>query len=754
MTRSPGELSSARPTVRSGCDYCGLPLPSSLWGTAAGEPDGPRYCCVGCRVAAAVTQEKGDAGAARWTLVKLGFAGFFAMNVMMFTMVLWSEDVYGPTEHTRLSETLTGIFRYLAMAFAAPVLFLLGRPLLENAAEGLKRRVLSTDLLLLSGVVASYLYSAISVLRGHGHIYFEVGCVILILVMVGRWLEAAGRVRANESLDALERLLPDQVRTIRGGRELLIPREELKLGDRIRILPGDRIPSDGRIVKGTTAVDEQLVTGESRPAHKSAGAAVFGGTLNVEGAVIIELTAAASEGTVQRLIRAVNEARAQKGRYERLAERVSAWFFLVVTPLTVVAFAWHTVKSGVDQGILSGLAVVLIACPCALALATPLAVWTALARAAGEQIVLKGGDSLERLARVKVLCLDKTGTLTTGRPRVVEFVVDDPGREWEILAAASAVARSSNHVFATAITDFADGCPSPGVIESRVVAGRGVLARLQNLADWVYLGSLHFIDEAGLAVDRKFRHAYDEAVEEGRSVAFVGWNGRVQAAFVFDETVRPGTNVLLEGCASAGLQCTVLTGDHQQRARALQTELGVPVAAELLPEEKVCRIRELQRRIGPVAMVGDGINDAPALAAADVGIALGCGADVSRDSADVCLMGNDLSRLPWLFGLARATVRTIRFNLCWAFVYNIIGIGLALTGRLNPIVAALCMVASSVCVLTNSLRLRRFNLNPSLTPRPSNQTTGSLSDGAAGERIVVANGLGSAAVGVAAEAVK
>jgi len=715
---------SRRSGERPGCDYCGLPLPRSLWSRPAaadeyvgaerdaGESE-PRYCCVGCRIAAAVTQEKGEAGAARWTLVKLGFAGFFAMNVMTFTMFLWSTDVYGPTEQTQFSETVTGIFRYLAMAFAAPVLFLLGRPLLENAAEALKRRVLSTDLLLLCGVLASYLYSAISVFRGTGHIYFEVGCVILILVMVGRWLEAAGRVRAGESLDALERLLPDRVRTLRDGQEVLVPRDELTQGDRIRLLAGERFPTDGRIVEGRTSIDEQLVSGESCPVDKGVGATVCGGTLNLDGAVVVELTASPADGTIQRLIRAVHEARAQKGRYERLAERVSTLFFVVVAPLAAIAFAWHTTHSGLDQGILCGLAVVLIACPCALALATPLAVWTALSRAAGEQIVLKGGDALERLAQIKAICFDKTGTLTTGDPRVIEFVVADQDREGDVLVTAAAIARSSTHVFSTAIADYADDVSLPTVTEARTVAGRGVLARLQGSDDWTYLGSLHFVEEAGLSMNDRLQHACRRALDEGHPATFVGWGGRVQALFVFSETLRSGANELLRTCESQGLECLVLTGDHWQRARALTSQLGVAVAAELTPEEKVARIRELGQRMGAVAMVGDGINDAPALAAADVGIALGCGADVSRDSADACLMGNDLARLPWLFGLARATVRTIRFNLFWAFAYNVIGIGLAMTGRLNPILAAMFMVASSACVLANSLRLRRFDLAPS-----------------------------------------
>jgi P-type E1-E2 ATPase len=237
-----------------------------------------------------------------------------------------------------------------------------------------------------------------------------------------------------------------------------------------------------------------------------------------------------------------------------------------------------------------------------------------------------------------------------------------------------------------------------------------MIARLQGAEGWAYLGNLHFVEEAHLSMNEMLRHSYREAAEEGRPASFVGWDGKVQGLFVFSETLRPGAKALLETCESAGLDCAVLTGDHRHGACLLTDALGVPVSAELTPEDKVRRIQAIHARSGPVAMVGDGINDAPALAAADVGIAMGCGADVSRDCADICLMRNDLTRLSWLYGLAKATVRTIRLNLFWAFAYNAIGIVLALTGRLNPIVAALCMVASSASVVANSLRLRRFDL--------------------------------------------
>ena len=704
------------------CDYCGLPLGRPLWRRATAqrrkdETDAsttaiggkvPHYCCVGCRIAAAVTNETGEAGAIRWTLVKLGFAGFFAMNVMMFTMALWSSDVYGPQEQTEFSEIVTSLLRYLTMLFALPVLFLLGQPLVENAIEAAKRRTLSTDFLLLAGVLAAYGYSAISVFRGDGPIYFEVGCAILVLVMAGRWLEATGRMRATHALDALEHFLPRSARVLRNCQETIIPLADLDGSETVRVLPGERFPSDGRIIQGSTSVDQQLVTGESWPVSRSLRDTVCGGTLNLDGAVVMKLTAAPSAGTISRLIAAVHAARNSKGRYERLAERASTLFFPIIAATALAAFGWHTWRHGLDRGILVALSVTLIACPCSLALATPMAVWAALGRAAEKQIVLKGGEFLERLSAIRAVRIDKTGTLTTGEPRVVQFVPVESQRATEILNLAAAAASTSTHAFSRAIAELAPSCHQSVPAAAKSTVGQGVTAQLAGENRTIYLGSLQFLESAGLRLPASFREACEKAINAGSPVVLIGWEGLAQGLFVFSETLRPGSAEFLLDCRRRGLDCAVLTGDHLERGRQLERELSVAVLAGLLPEQKLEHIRAMRQAIGPVAMIGDGINDAPALALADVGIALGCGTDVSRDSADVCLMSNDLGRIPWLLDLAGATVHTIRFNLFWAFAYNCAGVGLALTGALNPIAAALCMVISSACVVGTSLRLTRF----------------------------------------------
>jgi len=740
-------MNAALPAIEA-CDYCGLPIPEPWWGTrgrsdsssrrghgpdsfdGGGAPPSiaaaPQYCCVGCRFAAQVTRERGEEGAVRWTLAKLGLAIFCTMNVLVFSMALWSEDIYA-LEGDRTTAVLAELFRYLSLLFALPVLFLLGRPLWENTWSGLRRGIYSTDLLLLSGVTAAYAYSAVSVFRGGGHLYFEVGCVVLVLVTLGRWFEASGRLRSTAALDALAKLLPETVRVIRDGIEQWLPSEEIRLHDRLRVLAGERFPTDGRIVRGSAAVDEQVLTGESWPVLKRPADEVLGGALNLDGQVEMEATAVPGEGTFHRLIDAVARARAAKGRYERLADRAATWFLPAVSAVAVATLAWHAARTGWEEGILHGLAVVLIACPCALGLATPMAVWNALGRAAQAQVLFQNGEALERLARVRAICFDKTGTLTTGTPMLVEVFTADEGARHRVLEYAALAASTSTHPLSGVIREYARtkssdlGKPrctsaapneSAGAVSGRTLPGQGVVVDASGDRPAIYLGSRRFLAGAGLQFGGTQEADYDAAAASGRPVVLVGWEGRIRGIFTFQEQLRPEARRAIELCRALGLEAIVLTGDHSRRAQEIARELAIPVEGDLLPEHKVDRVRAMRAARGAVAMVGDGINDAPALVASDVGIALGCGTDVTRDSAAVCLLGNDLLRLPWAVQLARQGVRAIRANLFWAFGYNVVGVALAAAGLLNPALAALFMVGSSLLVVSNSLRLGRFDWPP------------------------------------------
>ncbi len=695
------------------CDYCKLPLPISWRSNSrrVQQQEAALYCCLGCRVAAAVLEEKGEHGLPRTMLIRLGLSIFFTMNVMAFTMALWTTDIYGQAvPPSTLASSLNGLFRYIVLLFSLPVFFLLGLPLFEQAWSSLWRGVFSTDWLLASGVAASFVFSFLSVFRGRGPIYFEVGCFILVMTTLGRWLEATGKLKASAALDALTKLLPETVRRIKGGEQELIPRDEIQKGDLLRVLPGERFAADGRVVGQSGSVDEQVLTGESRPVLKERGDRIVGGTLNLDGDLTIAVTERGLDGTLARIVAMVQHARESKGRYQRLADQVACRFVPVVSAVAVLTLTVHWTFGSLERGFWAALAVALIACPCALGLAAPLAVWSALGNAAGQRVLFRSGETLERLADIAAVRFDKTGTLTTGSAAVSHFASGQDDSSDTTLARAARLAAAAPQPMSKAIVEFAAAravAVSREIIDVRVIPGFGVIGSLAPLGEPAILGSWRFADEQGLSIEPVLARALQNAESQGLPFTVVGWGGKARGLFVFEETWRPAAAAVVRLLKEWHLDTAVLTGDHASRGRAIAQQLDVHVKAELLPAQKVAAIEQARRTIGPVCMVGDGINDSPALAASDVGIALGCGADVSRDSASICLLGDDLSRIPWSIELARRTRRVIRWNLLWAFGYNSVGVACAALGWLNPAMAAFLMVASGTLVTINSLRLCR-----------------------------------------------
>ena len=699
------------------CDYCGLPVPGANRRRAKPLAAVPEYCCSGCRFAASVMASDASDGPARHTLLKLGLGVFFAMNVMVFSMALWTSDVYGDQwlAGGPLAAAVHDLFRYLALVFCLPVLFLLGEPLAAGVWQAVRRGVVTTDLLLLVGVSSAVGYSLWSVVIGKGQVYFDVASMILLFVTLGRWFEAQGKFRSNQALDGIAKLLPSHVHVVHDQRVVDQPRESVIVGECLRVFPGERFGVDGVITHGSGDVDEQIVTGESRPVSRRPGDEVRSGTLNLDGDLEIEITAAAGAETVSRMLELVRRSRRVRGHYQKLADRVTAWFVPAVAVVAVAAAWWHGQREGLDAGILTGLAVALIACPCALGLATPMAIWVALGRAASGHVLFRHGPSIEQLAGARALLFDKTGTLTTGDAVVKSFVTDHSDDEQLSLQLAAQLAAVSNHCFSTAIQRFAACTAGVGDIDDiRTVPGKGISARwrddreVSGTRQRVLLGSPHWLRAEGCAIADDLWRTVEAAGGGDAPLSCFGWGGRVRGIFVLHEELRPEARPALDECQRLGLQVAVVTGDRRSQALRLEESLGVPVFAEQLPEDKVAAIQNARQRFGPVAMIGDGFNDAPALAASDIGVALGCGADLSRESAAVCLLSNDLSRLPWTINLARQTVRIIRQNLCWSFSYNIVGIVLAASGHLSPIFSAGAMVASSAFVVTNSLRLNRF----------------------------------------------
>lgn len=643
-------------------------------------------------------------------LTSLGVAVFLSMSVMVFSIYLYGQQVYGSggAESSLLSSNLTSFMQYASLVFATPVLFLLGLPILRNAAVQWRNGVVSTDALVVLGVAAAFVYSYVSTLRESGMTYYETACMILVLVTLGRWLEASGKLRAAEAVESLEALLPTEVAIRRKGETVTVPARELQEGDNVLVPAGARIVVDGVIKSGHANVDEQIITGESAPILRRPGDQVRAGTLNLDGALTIRAVAVGTQTTVGRLAALLEAAKRSKCRYERLANRVASVFLPFTVCLAVVAGVLGFTRGGTDSAIMTALTVLLIACPCALGIATPLAIWVALGRAATAGALFRNGEAIERLAAVKAFCFDKSGTLTTGTPSVVSFIERNPengSNGDDAMAVATGLAQASNHVAAQGVADYArHQHVAPVRLDNiRTLPGRGLVGRRPDCT--AFLGNVPLMQEQGLSFDPQTGHARQHAFERGQGVTCVGWDSAVRGVFVLSEHIRSEAKRAIHALKSLGCKVTVLTGDHEQRGRSIASALEVEAIAEMLPEDKVRLVQETRCDVGPVAMVGDGLNDAPALAAAAVGIAMGCGADVTRESADVCLLGNDLDTLPWLVTLARKTRGTIQLNLFWAFVYNVIGMSLAVAGKLSPILAAGAMVASSLFVLTNSLRL-------------------------------------------------
>ena len=750
------------------CTWCGLPLAGARRdGETPAEPNTSQsrtaqqdfrspgseatYCCFGCRMAHAITEEKGQEGAVRWTIVRLGIAIFFSMNLMAFTMTMWSLDIY-EVQRDPFQTQLFEVFRWLSMMFSLPVLLLLGVPLLQNAMISWRQRIFSTDLLIATGVAAAYVVSVANVLRGEETVYFEVGATVLVMVTLGRWFEATGKQKATEALDKLAALLPTKAQRVTDDGVTEIECADIAAGDRLQLRVGDRFPTDAILIDGETTVDEQVFTGESTPLGRVPGDRILGGTVNLDGHVVVEATAAFREGSFGRLLQLLREARLSRGHYQRLADQVSAWFFPLITGVALVTLIFHW-QHGAGMAVQSSLSVLLIACPCALGLATPLAVWTALSTAVKHQVLFRSGEAIERLATVKAVCFDKTGTLTTGTPQVRHLCSLDDHNPIGILQLCAALARTSSHPFSQAVVRFIEARDAqssrPVLYQVRSVPGGGVEATMAD-GTRLRLGSLEFVSiDASIEPRLRLRisHVLSIADQEAASVVAVSVANRPVILFLLTEKVRPEAKATAKAMLNAGLQLMVLTGDRAAKAEQLRRDLldcheincqcsaecqsahaaehndprpdtrlhrhapltasRLSIECDLRPDQKVAKMLQMRAKFGPVAMVGDGINDAPALAASDVGIAMGCGADVSRDSAQVCLLSNDVSRIPWAIQLAQRTRSVIRQNLFWAFGYNSVGVILAACGVLNPAVAAGLMIVSSLLVISNSLRLMR-----------------------------------------------
>jgi Cu+-exporting ATPase len=602
----------------------------------------------------------------------------------------------------------------ILLVLTSVVLLVGGARFFRTLPGALRRRSADMNTLVAVGSGAAFLYSATVTLApgaagGDGHVYFDTGAMIITLVLFGRYLESRARTRTGEALRGLITLQPGTARVRRHEGEIDLPVDEIVPGDLVLVRPGERVAVDGVVVAGRSAVDESALTGESMPREKREGDRVLGGSLNADGALDIRATAVGSATVLGRIIRLVRETQASKPAVQRLADRIAAVFVPTVMVIAVLTVAvWlGPVGAGPATALLAGIAVLLIACPCALGLATPTALIVGTGTAARAGILVRNVESLERLAGIRSLVFDKTGTLTEGRPSVTRITATGPLSEERVLGLAASVESRSTHPVAGAILRAArERGLHPGTPDDlRSYPGQGVCARVDGIS--VGVGGAALLKQLGVAAGRAGEQA-ERHRRNGETPVFVVVDGEVAGIAAVADTMRPEAHATIRRLAELGIRVRLLTGDGEEVARAVAAAAGIELlSANVLPGQKADVVRRLQATSGPVAMVGDGINDAPALAIADVGIAMGSGADVAMESADMTLLRNDLSGVTGAVILSRRIMRTIRQNLFWAFLYNIVGIPLAAFGILSPVLAATAMAISSITVVGNSLRLRR-----------------------------------------------
>ena len=683
------------------CSHCSLPIGlRAMQRTVNGEDCA--FCCYGCCIAFQVKHGKGEEWEAAWLLIRLGVGAFFSMNIMLISLLLYAGTFSGP------DAWLIPWIHLLLWIFATPALIILGEPYLRDTwAHALQGRVTSSALVVL-GVGAAYAYSIFATIERSEQVYFDTATMVLLLFTIGSYIEAAARAKTARDLEPLLAAESECATVVDEGIETRRPARDIGAGMLVRVRPGERVPVDGVVVEGSSHTDEAVITGESRQVAKGAGSAVIAGSINLDGPLLIESSGAGSATRWAQICRSVRDALSCRSPIQRIADRVVGVSVPVVLTLGALTVAYWAQSMPFDRALLIGLAVLVVACPCAVGLAAPLATSLGIGRLSRCGCLVRDPSALETLARTRLIAFDKTGTLTSGRSRIVGIESEGAGID-EVLARAAGLERHSEHGLARAITMAATarGLEAVATSDIRAMPGRGIrgIAEGQPVA----AGNSALMSDLGWPLAPALGRRARSLEASGHSVIYVGWGGQVHAALALDDTPLPEARSTIEALHSLGLRVALLSGDLVPAAERVANVVGIDdMQAGLPPEAKRAALDQYRQHYEVVAMVGDGLNDGPVLAAADVGIAVGSATDLARETASLVLPKDGLWMLPWVIAVARAVRKTIVTNLMWAFGYNLVALTLAALGMLQPVLAAAIMASSSLLLVVNSLRLSRL----------------------------------------------
>ncbi|KJS21803.1 MAG: ATPase P [Clostridiaceae bacterium BRH_c20a] len=605
------------------------------------------------------------------------------------------------------------------LVLATPIQFIAGWQFYKDSYYALKNKSANMSVLIAMGTTAAYIFSVVVTfwgdLIGEESVYYETAAIIITLIILGKLLEAIAKGKTSEAIKKLMGLQPKTARVIREGKEYDIPIEEVEVGELIVVRPGEKVPVDGIIMEGYSALDESMLTGESIPVDKKAGDQVIGATINKHGTFKFEATKVGKDTALAQIIKIVEDAQGSKAPIQRLADIISANFVPAVIVVAVVTFlSWYFLvdPTNFTRALINFTAVLVIACPCALGLATPTSIMVGTGKGAENGILIKGGEHLEKAHKINALILDKTGTITKGQPELTDVVALNDFDKDEVLRIAGITEKGSEHPLAEAIVKGAEkqGFKLGSTEQFSAIPGHGVEAKIEGKL--VLLGNRKLMRDRKILIE-KFEADIVKLEEQGKTAMLMAIENRMAGIIAVADTVKDNSQAAIKELLNLGIDVYMITGDNIRTAHAIAKQVGITnVLAEVLPEDKAVEVQKLKDQGKIVGMVGDGINDAPALATADVGIAIGTGTDVAMEAADITLMSGDLKGIPASIKLSRATMRNIKQNLFWALIYNTLGIPVAAFGFLNPVIAGAAMAFSSVSVVTNALRLKRWKYVP------------------------------------------